>query len=57
MIAFSTEKQPVLEQQEICFHFQLLKLRKIRGKISWNKLVKISDESNLCKNWVEPAGR
>ena len=34
------------------FSFSTAKLRKVRGKISWNKLVKISDESNLgipCK--------
>ena len=45
MISFSTgklrKKKPVLEQSEICFLFQMLKLRK---KKSWIKLVKTSDE-------------
>ena len=48
MISFSTgklrKKNPVLDQWEVCFLYQLLRLRKIRGNNSWNKLVKISDE-------------
>ena len=31
-----TEKNPVLDQPKVCFLFQLLKLRKIRGK-NWGR--------------------
>ena len=47
MISFLTDKLrkiTVLDQQEVCFLFQVLKLWKIGGKNWWHKLVKTSDE-------------
>ena len=47
LISLSTgklRKKNILDQKEVCFIFQLLKLGKIHWKNLWNKFVKISDE-------------
>ena len=47
------EKKTVFDQDEICFLFQLLKLRKIRGKNWRDKLTKTSDEFvNVQDRWM-----